>query len=73
MYSAVWRLFIAWGIASVSTPFLAERLAIVLALSAAMLVAALALRLVGLYRWRRIDWLVCKPPLPLARSEMNPV
>ena len=61
------------GCRSVSTPFLAEHLGMVLALSAAMLVAALALRLVGLYRWRRIDWLVCKPPLPLARSEMNPV
>ena len=43
-----------------------------LALSAAMLVVAFALRFVGLYRWRRIDWLVCRPPLPLARSEMNP-
>jgi hypothetical protein len=66
-------LFFAWGIASGSTPYLAAHLSIALALSAAMLVAAFALRLVGLYRWRRIDWLVCKPPLPLARSEMNPV
>ena len=66
-------LFIAWGIASVSTHKLVEHLGIVLALSAAMLAAAFALRLVGLFRWRRIDWLVCKPPPPLARSEMNPV
>jgi hypothetical protein len=44
----------------------------VLALSAAMLAAAFSLRLIGLYRWRRIDWLVSRPPSPLARSEMNP-
>ena len=66
-------LFIAWGITSLSTQYLVEHLSIALALSAAMLVVALALRLFGLYRWRRIDWLVCRPPLPLARSEMNPV
>ncbi len=61
-------LFVAWGIASVCTPFLVGHLGMVLALSVAMLVAAFALRLVGLYRWRRIDWLVCRPPLPLARK-----
>ena len=66
-------LFVAWGSASVSARYLVENLGIVLALSAAMLVAAFALRLIGLYRWRRIDWLVCKPPPPLARNEMNPV
>jgi len=65
-------LFIAWGIASVSKQYLVEHLWMVLALSAAMLAAASTLRLVGLYRWRRIDWLVCKPPSPLARNEMNP-
>ena len=62
-------LFIAWGMASVSTQYLVEHLSIVLALSTAMLAAAFALRLVGLYRWRRIDWLVCKPPPPLARTK----
>jgi len=64
-------LLFTWGIASVSTPYLAEHLSTVLALSAAMLAAAFALRLIGLYRWRRIDWLVSRPPSPLAR-EMNP-
>ena len=66
-------LFVAWGVASVCTPYLAEHLPIALTLSAAMLVTAFALRLLGLYRWRRIDWLVCKPPPPLARNELNPV
>ena len=66
-------LFVAWGVASVCTPYLAEHLPMALTLSAAMLVTAFALRLLGLYRWRRIDWLVCKPPPPLARNELNPV
>jgi hypothetical protein len=65
-------LFIAWFTASVNSPYLAEHLPIALALIAALLAVALVLRLLGLYRWRRIDWLVCKPPPPLARNEMNP-
>ena len=65
-------LLFTWGIASGSTPYLAEHLWTVLALSAAMLAAAFSLRLIGMYRWRRIDWLVSRPPSPLARSEMNP-
>ena len=65
-------LFIAWGLASVSGSFLAGHLWLVLAICVAILAAALGLRLIGLYRWQRIDWLVCKPPSPLARNEMNP-
>ena len=65
-------LFVAWFTASVNSPYLAEHLPIALALIAALLAVALVLRLLGLYRWRRIDWLVCKPPPPLARNEVNP-
>ena len=64
-------LFFAWGVACGNGQFLAEHVPMALALSAAMLAAALVLRFVAIYRWRRIDWLVSRPPSPLAR-EMNP-
>jgi hypothetical protein len=65
-------LFFAWCIVS-TTPLLRENPRLMLALSGGMLVAAFALRSVALHRWERIDWLVCKPPSPSARNELNPV
>ncbi|MEO8017018.1 MAG: hypothetical protein ABI769_04330 [Pseudomonadota bacterium] len=60
-------LLSAWGTAYGSSLLLLQHPWMLLALCAAMLAAAFALRLVALHRWRRIDWLVCKPPAPHAR------
>jgi hypothetical protein len=37
----------------------------------AMLTVAFVLRQVALHRWKRIDWLVCKPPRAPARNEVR--
>jgi hypothetical protein len=64
-------LFCAWCIVS-TMPLVRGDAGLMLACSGAMLVVAFALRALALQRWRRIDWMVCKPPAPVARNEMSP-
>jgi hypothetical protein len=56
-----------WLVASAAIQEGAVPPSLMLVLIAAGAGVTLALRLIALYRWHRIDWLVCKPPDPAAR------
>ncbi len=61
-------LFGAWVVTFANLQFIIDRPWSLAVLVAAMGAVVLALRLVAAHRWRRIDWLVCKPSRQLPRT-----
>lgn len=61
-------LFAAWILMFANLQLVIDRPWSLPLLVAAMAAVALALRFVAVHRWRRIDWLVCKPPRPWSRT-----
>jgi hypothetical protein len=60
-------LFGAWILMFANLQFVIDRPWTLPILVVAMAAVALALRFIAAHRWRRIDWLVCKPPRPMPR------
>ena len=64
-------LFVVWIMSFVMTQVVLKTPWLLPVLIAAMLMAAFALRLLAVARWKRIDWLVCKMPRTPARDEVR--
>lgn len=64
-------LFSVWVMTFATTQLVLGKPWLMPALVVAMLTAAFVLRQVALHRWKRIDWLVCKPPRAPARDEVR--
>lgn len=63
-------LFGAWILMFANLQLIIDRPWMLPVLVASMAAVALALRFVAVHRWRRIDWLVCKPPPPMPRMRL---
>jgi hypothetical protein len=61
-------LFGAWLVTFANVQFVVDRPWTYPLVVGAMACVALALRFVAMRRWRRIDWLVCKPPRQMPRG-----
>jgi len=64
-------LFLVWLMSFATAQIALKTLWLMPVLIAAMLGAAVVLRLVAVHRWQRIDWLVCKLPRYPARDSVR--
>ena len=64
-------LFLVWIMSFVTAQIVLKTLWLMPVLIAAMLGAAVVLRLVAIHRWQRIDWLVCELPRYPARDSVR--
>ena len=61
-------LSLIWIMTYAGTTLILKRPWLMPILIAAMAGMAINFRLIALHRWRRIDWLVCKPPRSMPRG-----